>query len=130
MPVVRQAETLRTVQRVGLGVDEREEAPLIVENLQSGVTPVGDDHDFGLGIDGDASWRVKLAVAFASRPEGEKEGAIEGVEDFDAMVVIVGDEDAVFRRIHGDELRRRELMLGGTTFSKSGDKKCMSHSGT
>ena len=104
MIVVCQAKTLRAIQRVGFGVDEREKASLVVKDLNPRVAPIGDDDDVGLGIHGDSRGSVELTVAFAARTEGEEKGAVGGIEDFDAMIVIVGDEDVIRGRIDRHKL--------------------------
>ena len=119
MTVVRHTQTLRPIQRIGFGIDEREKASLVVEDLNPRVTPVGDDDDVGLGINGDSRGSVELAVAFTARAEGKEKGAVGGVKDFDAVIVIVGDEDVIGQRINNQKLRRGKLVFGSTTFTES-----------
>ena len=106
MAVDGDGEALRPVKGIALGVDEGEKAPLFVKDLDPRVAPVGNDDDVGLGVDGDARRGVELSVALAARAEGEEKGAVGNVEDFDPVIVVVGDEKVIRRRVHGHELGR------------------------
>ena len=114
-----QGQSLRPVEWIRLGIDEGEKAAFLVKDLNPGVAPIGDEDDVGFRFHGDARGRVELAIAFAAGAESEEKGAAGGVEDLDAVIVIIRDVDLVRGGIDGHELRGGELVFAGSAFAKS-----------
>ena len=77
-------------------------------HLNSGISPVGNKYIF-LFIHRDSRGSVELPIPLSRRAETEPERTF-GIENLDAMVMEVGDDD-VIRRVDCAKVRTGEMML-------------------